>query len=106
MKRRIRLTEGDLRRIVNRSVRRVLREDMAPSQYDDANQTNGTNSAQTLSQCRKVLTSANYKVKQLMALARGNNNIIELAKQIEKDISDVYTELYDNFSTGTEYWQA
>ena len=41
-----------------------------------------------------------------MALARGNNNIIELAKQIEKDISDVYSELYDNFSGGSEYWQA
>ena len=106
MKRRIRLTEGDLRRIVNRSVRRVLREDMAPSQYDGANQTNGTNSTQTLSQCRKVLVLANYKVKQLIDVARGNNNIIELAKQIEKDISDVYHELYNNFSAGSEYWQA
>ena len=28
MKRRIRLTEGDLRRIVNKSVRRVLKEDL------------------------------------------------------------------------------
>ena len=37
MKRRIRLTEGDLRRIVNRSVRRVLREEMnfnSTSDYD------------------------------------------------------------------------
>ena len=32
MKRRIRLTEGDLRRIVNKSVRRVLRES---SSYDN-----------------------------------------------------------------------
>ncbi len=39
MKRRIRLTEGDLRRIVNKSVRRALNEvddmDMSNDQFDD-----------------------------------------------------------------------
>lgn len=124
MKRRLRLTEGDLMRIVNKSVKRVLREDTAPKPFDyDDDYKRRIKRAwenpnwpyigekegiQILSDCRKLLLSANSKIKRIMFLAQvgENDKIEELAKQIDQEIFHAYAKLYDNFSGGSEYWQA
>lgn len=119
MTRKINLTENDIRKMVENVILEYggfghadwaaengkQRQPQQTKQTQQSQQTPQQRNMNILSQCRKTLTSAGNDLKTLWQSVQ-DQQARQMINQIYTKVSDVYSLLYDNFSTGTAYNQA
>ena len=112
MTRKINLTENDIRKMVENVILEYggygqadWKAGNGQQQAQQSQQTPQQRNMNILSQCRKTLTSAGNDLKTLWQSVQ-DQQARQMINQIYTKVSDVYSLLYDNFSTGTAYNQA